>query len=831
MKKNIGLKILQLQNYTYVCLGIVFMFLLSSVNVKAQNIGEANKNALSDTQIVDKQKLRNELSLSEQKKNEQKKNEEKKKPLTAEELKSAELENKLFGYNIFHNPNVSFETNLNMATPKGYVVGPKDELIVLVYGVAQSKYELTVSTEGIVTIPDIGIAQVGGFTIEAVQSLLKEKMSIRYAGMRGNNPNTFIQVTLAKIRTIKVNMVGEIGKPGTYNLPSYVNVFNALFAAGGPTTKGTFRAVQVYRNNRQVAEIDLYDYIVNGKISQNVRLEDNDVILVRPSSSKVEVEGEVRIPGFFEMKPKETFKELLKYAGGFSENAYKELVKIKRKGITESQVYDITASQFANSIIYDGDLITVTPIQDKISNRVIVTGSVMRPGGYEWSKGLRIKDLIQKAGGFKGDAFLKNILVYRTKYDLTQEVINVDLTKNDVSDTVNNILLNKEDAVSIKSIIDLREEYYVQISGEINNIGTYPLLDSMSLYDLILQAGGGKYAASGSYIEIARRSLNDPSRIADIIPVNNKNSMLVFDSLKTMLLKPFDHVFIRSTPGYYAPYSVVVKGEVKLPGDYIVDKKEMRVSDLIKRAGGLTKFAYLDGATLLRRTKSFIANSESEQENQKLNSIKQNVNKDNLIANIESNKNLNKRINNKISENEASIELEKKKKEEELSKQLLIKDNAQLKGKKINAEPEKEQELVAINLNKIMAEPGSNNDLILKEGDILEIPELLETVSIKGGVLFPVSVKFDENLSFRDYIYRSGGYASQADKKRAYVIQANGKVEVVKRYIIFKKYPKVLPGAQIFVPVNTVEKPPFSYEKGLALLTSTLTLIFLLRTL
>ncbi|MEI6264186.1 MAG: SLBB domain-containing protein [Sphingobacteriia bacterium] len=827
MKKNSGLKIVQLRNYIYLCFVIVFMFLISSVNVKAQNSGETNQRSVSDTQIVSYQKLKNDVRSNSGNAN----NGNKIKEPTAEELRVKELEKKLFGYNIFHNKSVKFEPNLNMATPKGYVIGPKDELVLQVFGVAQNKYDVIVSNEGRISIPDIGVAQIGGLTIEAVQSLLTQKMSIRYAGMRGSNPNTFLQVSLSNIRTIKVNMVGEIGLPGTYSLPSYINVFNALFAAGGPTIKGTFRAVQVYRNNRQVAEIDLYDYIVNGKINQNIRLEDNDVILVRPSSSIVEIVGEVRIAGFFEMKPKETFKDLLKYVGGFSENAYKELVSIKRKGVTENQVFDIFSSQFSNAIIYDGDVISVSPIQDKISNRVIITGSVMRPGVFEWSKGLRIRDLIQKAGGYKGDAFLKNILVYRTKFDLTQEVINVDLSKNDLLDTVNNILLNKEDAVSIKSVIDLREEYYVQISGEINNIGTYPLLDSMSLYDLILQAGGGKYSASGSYIEIARRSLSDPSKIADIIPVNNKNSMLSLDSLKIVLLKPFDHVFIRSTPGYYTPYSVLVKGEVKLPGEYVVDKKEMRVSDLVKRAGGLTKFAYLDGSTLLRRTKSFIAKSESEIENQKLNSIKQNVNKDNLIANIETNKNLNKRIDNKISENETSIELEKKQKEDELSKQIIIKDNAQLKGKKNNTEPEKEQELVAINLTKIMAEPGSSNDLILKEGDVLEIPELLETVSIKGGVLFPVSVKFDDNLGFKDYIYRSGGYASQADKKRAYVIQANGKVEVVKRYILFKKYPKVLPGAQIFVPVNTVEKPPFSYEKGLALLTSTLTLIFLLRTL
>ena len=278
-------------------------------------------------------------------------------------------------------------------------------------------------------------------------------------------------------------------------------------------------------------------------------------------------------------------------------------------------------------------------------------------------------------------------------------------------------------------------------------------------------------------------------------------------------------------------YSVEVKGEVNLPGQYVVEKKEMRISDLIKRSGGLTKFAYLEGATLLRRTKNFIGLSVTEQENERLNSVKQNVNKDNLLATIETNKYLNQRIDTKINQNSTSIGLERKQKEDDFTKQNLIKGNVQLKGKDDNIEAEKQQELVAINLASILKEPGSSNDLVLKEGDVLEIPELLETVSIRGGVLYPVSVKFESSLQFKDYINRSGGYVSKADRSRAIVIQANGKVEVQKRFLFFKRYPKILPGAQIIVPVDPVVRAPFSYEKGLSLITSTLTLIFLLRNL
>ena len=526
---------LRKSNFSFWVLACLFIF--CSIDSIAQTKGETSEieKAVSDTQILKNQQQKKESSINEVRK---------KVELTPEELKKAEIERTLFGYNIFHNNDVSFEPNLNMATPKNYVVGPKDELELQVFGIAQKKYEVIVSKEGRISLPDIGVVQVAGFTIEALQSILTQKMSIRYAGMQGPSPNTFLQVSLTNIRTIKVNMVGEIAVPGSYSLPSYVNVFNALFAAGGPTIKGTFRAVQVFRNNKHVAEIDLYEFILNGKINQNIRLEDNDVILIKTSANKVTLRGEVRTAGIFEMKSGETLQDLLKFAGGFSDNAYKQMLGLTRKGILENEYYDIVSENFNKITLIDGDIISVNPIQDKISNRVIITGAVLRPGQFEWSKGIRVKDLVQKAGGFRGDAFLKNILIYRTKYDLTQEVLSIDLSKNDLSDTINNLLLNKEDAVSIKSVIDLREEFYVQINGEINNAGTYPLLDKMSLYDLVLMAGGGKYSASGSYIEIARRSLNDPSKISEIIPINDSKSMLTSDTLKKILLLPFDNVFI-----------------------------------------------------------------------------------------------------------------------------------------------------------------------------------------------------------------------------------------------------------------------------------------------
>ena len=327
------------------------------------------------------------------------------------------LEKRLFGYKLFHNTDINFAPNITMATPKSYVVGPRDALVLQIYGVAQNSYSLTVSPEGKVTIPDVGVSHVAGFTIEALTSMLTEKLSLRYAGMRGSNPNTFLQVTLGNIRTIKINVVGEIFKPGTYTLPSYINVFNALYAAGGPTVNGSFRSVQVFRNNRQVADVDVYDFIVNGKISQNIRLEDNDVVLIPPSAGRIDIAGEIKTSGIFEFKSKETFQDLLKFTGGFTDNAYKQLVYVRRRGIVENQVFDLPYAKFGTAYLNDGDSITVGALLGRFSNRVQVSGSVNRPGSFELISGMRVHDLLQKAGGPKADAYLKRVLLYRTKAD------------------------------------------------------------------------------------------------------------------------------------------------------------------------------------------------------------------------------------------------------------------------------------------------------------------------------------------------------------------------------------------------------------------------------
>ena len=745
------------------------------------------------------------------------------------------LERKVFGYNIFHNANVNFTPNLNMPTPKNYVVGPGDVLLLQVYGVAQSSYSLTVSPEGKVNLPDIGIAKVGGFSIEAVKSILLNKLALRYSGITGTSPNTFLEVTLSNIRTIKVNMVGEIYKPGTYSLPSYINLFTALFAAGGPTVKGTFRYVQVYRAAKLVAEIDIYDFLVNGKTGNNIRLEDEDVILVRPATNRVEITGEVRTQGIFELKANESFNDLLKFSGGFTENAFKEMINVTRKGLIEKQIFDLYSDQFQKAKLNDGDSLSVGVILDRFTNRVQISGAVNRPGPFALSNGMTIQDLIEKAGGVKGDAFLKRIILYRTKADFTQQVLSFDMSSEDGRSRIKKALLEREDVVSISNLYDLQEEYYVEVTGEVNKAGVFPFAEGLTVGDLILKADGFKYSASGSFIEIVRR-VTDPGKVADILTVSIDKSLQISEENSKTILKPFDQIFVRTTPGYQKTKLVTIGGEVLLNGTFAIDKKEMRISDLLARAGGLTSYAYAKGATLVRRTNKFNAQTSAEEEREKLISLKTNLNKDELIAVSEGNKELSKRVNEKLKSNKTTINKEQEVKNKELQKQILIKENATtIQSSNSASMDEKEQELVAIDLEEIIKKPGSSADLVLKDGDLLNVPEKLETVSIKGGVLYPVSVRFEPGISFKEYINRAGGFSTRAIKNKSYVLQANGRVQRVKTVLFFKSYPKVEPGAEIFVPATITDKPPFNYGNTIGaitgIITSALTIIFLLRTL
>ncbi|HMP99997.1 MAG TPA: SLBB domain-containing protein, partial [Cyclobacteriaceae bacterium] len=416
-------------------------------------------------------------------------------------------------------------------------------------------------------------------------------------------------------------MVGELEKPGTYSLPSFATVFNSLYAAGGPTTNGTFRSIQVYRANRLAAEVDVYEFLVSGRSGQNIRLEDNDVVIVKPAERKVEVIGEVRRPGIFEMKADETFEQLLKYTGGFSARAYKDRVVVKRASDTRLRIDDISKEEYSTFVPRDGDEFRIAELLNLYENRVQVSGAVQRPGEYQFTEGLTIKGLLEKAGGIMGDAFANRAVIYRTNPDFSLAVLPVSL-KDVLSGEVNDLALQSEDVLSIPSIYDLREEYFVHINGEVNRPGVYSFAQGMTVADLVTKAGGFKESASGSFIEIARRAENVETRkIADIIRLEISRDLTVTESNQRQTLQPFDQVFIRRRPGFQPTQLAEAQGELNYPGQYALSHATMRISDLVKRAGGLSVEAYVQGATLIRRTEFYKEKTEQQQREELLRNL------------------------------------------------------------------------------------------------------------------------------------------------------------------------------------------------------------------
>lgn len=737
------------------------------------------------------------------------------------EKELTETEQKIFGYATFTSKNLDFAPNNNMATPQNYIVGPADQLIIQVYGVAQETFLANVSAEGKVSITTIGLIHVGGFTIEAVTALLKQRLAERFSGLTGPQPNTFVSVTLGKLRTIKVNIVGELNNPGTYTLPSYSSVFNALYMAGGPTEKGTFRNIQVFRLGKLVAEVDIYKYLTKGEESGNVRLSDNDVILVRPIETRIELVGEVRTPGLFEVKKGETFADILNYSGGFNNRAYEGLVHVRRNTDAQRKIESIFSADFGSFEPADGDLYTITKIQDRYLNRVQISGTVVRPGEYELTESLTLKQLVEKAGGLLGDAFYPRATLYRTTQDFNLEAISVDV-KNIMNGSAADILLQNEDVIHFPSKYDVREELFVQISGEVNTTGVFSYAEDLTVGDLILKAGGFKESASNSTIEIARRVSDDSSgKIAEIIKVSIPKSLEISDADKNLVLLPFDHVFVRRSIGYKEQKLVSIDGEINFPGTYALETATMRISDLIARGGGMNQFAYPRGATLLRRTEFYDEPSPDEVVAENLKSLQDRTKRDG-IENSVSEQLLLDRIGDKIDRVDEEIA-----KQEEIEQSEFRADIITNIGE--TKAPVKNTELIGIDLESILAEPGSKFDLFLQEGDLIFVPKELQTVRLRGEVLYPTTTRYDDQRSFRSYVTSAGGFSDEANKKKSYVIYANGDVKRTKSFLGIKFYPNVDPGSDIIVPMAE-KREEVSVADFVGISTSLITLYLLINT-
>ena len=768
-------------------------------------------------------------------------------------------ESKIFGYEVFHNNSISFSPNINMATPKDYVVGPGDELIVQVYGIAQASFNLYVNSEGKVVIPNVGVVHVGSLSIDAVKTLLTQKIGTRYAGLQGSNPSSFLMLTVGNIRTIKINIVGDVKTPGAYELPSFTTIFNALYAAGGPSINGSFREVQLFRGGKQIANNDLYEFLLKGKTDKNVRLEDNDVLLIPKYNKRVELVGEVRRNLFFELKGKETVENLIEMAGGFTESAYKKMVTIQRINGVNKSIINVTDKEQATTVLEDGDFIAIGKILTNYKNRIQILGSVNRTGDYELQANMKVADLIELAGGLKADAFYKRAILYRTNNDLQQESINIDLSKAIEKETTNNIALHKEDLLVIASIYDIKENYFVTLQGEVNQTGVFPYTKGMTIGELILKANGFKEAASGSSIELVRRVRDDNEKIANIIHVEVEKDLSIKSTEKDIALEPFDQVYVRAAVGFRNLKKVYVQGEANYTGQYIMDKPNMTIGDLLKRAGGVLNSSNVKGAVLIRRTIFYnkVSNENeylnrleelraryvdstnsgfTESAKRKLNQIDKEMNELYVkkIKNQETTAdigNLSKSSDARNKKDTTSKTKNKTEQEniEDLKTALQARVFKNLRDVTVN---EDQYQFVSINLEKIIAATSASKyDVQLQEGDILYIPTFNETVSVSGDVLYPVAVKYEEGATLKDYINQAGGFNNTALKSKAYVVEANGVVKRTHQFLGIRFYPEIAAGAQIFVPQNNKQKGSLSIDRILGLTSSLVTTYLLIQNL
>lgn len=677
-------------------------------------------------------------------------------PETEAEKALLELRSKIFGADLFKNSNLTFEPNLNMATPQNYVIGPADELLIDIYGNSEASYNLNVSPEGNINIEYVGVIPVGGLTIEAATSRIRSRMSTVYSGLRSGN--TRLNIAVGNIRSIKVILTGEIQKPGTYTLPSLATVFNALYSSGGPSENGSFRAVELIRGGKVVAKLDIYDFLLKGEMNTNLRLQDQDIVRVPVYKSRMEIVGEVKRPGIFELLAGESFNDLLRFSGDFTENAFKARVKVLKNTDTERKIADISSEQFSAYNPSTGDKFFIDRVLERFANRVSIEGAVFRPGQYELEPGLNLSQLIKKAEGIKEDAFMQRGYITRLRPDNQTQVISFDLA-GIINGTTADISLLREDIISISSIFDLKEEYKVTIDGEVRQPGSFDFAENMTLEALILQAGGFKEGATAQRIEVSRRvknsNLTSPSAIIATVFQVNIDKDLDFSNPK-FELQPFDIISVRSSIGYEVQRQVKIEGEVLYPGMYTIINKDERVSDLVQRAGGLTALAYAKGASLKR---------EGPAKTSGKNAIDQAEEESNRLAKLQ-------RLQETVKD---SVDIEQ---QQEILKNVYV----------------------GINLDKILESPGTKLDLSLEEGDILRVPKQLQTVKVNGEVLYPVTTIYNQNRGFKYYISQGGGFSNKSLKRRSYVIYANGSVKSTNKIFFFNNYPGVEPGAELFVP-------------------------------
>lgn len=689
--------------------------------------------------------------------------------------------NKVFGRDIFNNPRLNFEPNMNIATPQNYRLGPGDAVYVDIYGASQKTIESTITPDGTIVIEGYGPIELSGLTVNQANSKLKATLGARYKSSK-------VKLTVGQTKTISVNVMGEVMTPGTYTLSAFATVFHALYMAGGTNSIGTLRNIKVFRNNRQVTTVDIYDYILNGKMTGNIRLAEGDVIVVGPYDCLVSISGKVKRPMYYEMKQTESLASLMKYSGGFTGDAYKKSVRVVRKSGTQYSVFNVGEFDMSSFRMSDEDSVSVDSILPRYSNMVEVRGAVFRPGMYQMGGEVEtVRTLIQQAEGVTEDAFTAHAVMHRLKPDRTLEVIQVDVD-GIMNGRVADIPLKNEDVLYIPSKKELQEDLTLTIHGEVMYPGIYKYADNETLEDLVLQAGGLKETASLMKVDVARRIVDQrlttsSDTIAHTFSFALKDGFVI-DGEPGFVLKPYDEIYVRKSPGFYKQQNVYVEGEVLFAGTYTLSKKNERVSEIIKKAGGLSNMAYPQGARLERR----LTNLERKR-----------------VAEI--------------------MKLQREQREDEIRSQAIksgksISDLKQLASTDNYEIPDFYP--VGIELDKAIANPGSDADIVLREGDRLTVPVYNGTVKINGEVMYPNTVAYKEGKGVNYYIDLAGGFSGKAKKSRIYIIYMNGDVAKAGHGV------KVKPGCEIVVPQKSMSK--MSTAESISLISGTASIAAMIAT-
>ena len=723
---------------------------------------------------------------------------------SSDTIKSDKLE--IFGLDIFRSSDLSFEPSLNVATPEEYILGAGDEVIIDVYGASEITYQEIISPDGMILISGVGPISLSGSSVKSARKRIFNKLSNIYSGLKGSNPNTFLQVSIGQVKSIKVNVVGHVVQPGTYTLSSFSSAFNALYFAGGPSDNGSLRQIEVVRNNKKYATLDVYEYLFEGEDSGNPLLQDQDVIIVKPYVNRVKLAGNVKKPAIYEIKESETVSDLLDLAGGFTGLALKKSMTIDRLGDEQRRVTTILQEDYSSSRLNDGDSIYVSKISNRYLNRIKVEGAVVNEGYFELSDNLMLFEAIQLAGGLREDAYLKRGNIIRLTNDL--HLTNLSFDVSAVIDGRQNVVLNPNDVIRVSSIFQLEEDKVVTLLGEVRLPGEYPYIDSLTVEDLINIAGGLRNKASTASVEVARRisDNSDISRSAEIYTFPISEDLGISEEASNFLLQPFDLVTVKGSSLKQSQKVIKIEGEVRFPGYYALETNEDNISDLIKRAGGLTAYGYAEGASLIRRTEYFRSDYEKEEleallekKRSELESRYKNLTGSDVISAIEfidrEMINYEKELVENIKKSESSTELEAR-----IFRAQQLRDLQQRDSIGGSFDDLIEQQSVGIELGKILERPGSDYDLILNDGDLLSVPRQLETVKVQGEVLFPNTVKFDNGMNLKKYISQSGGFTSKAKQGKSYVVYANGSARRTRKFLWFNIYPPIRPGADIIVP-------------------------------